>query len=85
MSEEKVHPAVKARAERIQRLLEFLKDNPKTPLRKIIAEFSFETGLSVRKINEYLKILSMMGKIRIYPVNDFKSKDYGEEYVEIQE
>ena len=82
---EKLHPAIKARSERISMLLDKIKENKKIEIKKLIASFSMETGLSFRKIREYLEILEASKKIRVYVNNDFKSKDYGETYVEYVE
>ena len=78
----KMHPAIRARSERISMLLSEIKRAKKIKIKSLIANFSMETGLSFRKIKEYLETLEAAKKIKIYTDNDFNSKDYGEVFVE---
>jgi transcription elongation factor Elf1 len=59
------NPAVKERKERIEELFNDIKNNPDTPLDRIMGKYSLRTGLSNRKINEYLRLLEMEGRIVI--------------------
>jgi predicted transcriptional regulator len=81
--EKKPHPLIRERNERIQELLQLIADNPEMPVRKLMASFALKTGLSLRKVDEYLKILSATGKIQILkkPMDEFGG--YYEEYVEV--
>jgi predicted transcriptional regulator len=82
--EKKLHPLIRERNERIQELLKIIEDNPETPFRKLMATFALKTGLSLRKVEEYVKILEATGKIRRY---DKKIEGgfggYYEEHVEV--
>jgi len=82
---EKLHPAIKARTERVNLLLSKIKQQKKVELNQLIASFSMETGLSFRKIREYLETLEATKKIRVVTVNDILSKDYGAIYIEYVE
>jgi predicted transcriptional regulator len=72
----KVHHLIAERNERINQFLQLLKENPNIPVKKLMAEFSFNTGISLRKVEEYLKILVATGKVKIV---EKKFRNLGEE------
>lgn len=68
MAEEKKevsNPFIRMRNERINMLLKMIKQNPDTPLDDLISQMSLQTGVTRRKIREYLRVLIETGKVEI--------------------
>lgn len=53
------------RKKRVELLLDTVKENPTLPLNKIVAKFMFETGLTRKRVTEYLHLLENEKKIKI--------------------
>jgi DeoR/GlpR family transcriptional regulator of sugar metabolism len=59
------NPARLWRQQRLQELLDMIKEHKNARISEIIAKLSLEYGLSERKVKEYLRVLEAEGKIVI--------------------
>jgi transcriptional regulator NrdR family protein len=77
------HPQQKLRLRRIDDFFRFLAEHQNEPLDKLKLQYSYISGLALKRLNEYLQVLEALRKIAIRE----KISEYGatEEYVEILE
>lgn len=59
------NPAIRWRKERLQELLDLIREKENASISELVAKMSIAYGLSDRKIKEYLKVLEAEGKVII--------------------
>jgi DeoR/GlpR family transcriptional regulator of sugar metabolism len=59
------NPARLWRQQRLQELLDMIREHKNAKISEIVAKLSLEYGLSERKVKEYLKVLEAEGKIAV--------------------
>lgn len=55
---------IKFRQQRIKALAKLLKDEPKEKHEQIMFKFSFDEGLTIKKIREYYRVLVATGMVK---------------------